>query len=293
MTDSLIQIPPPWRLISDARQLAEALELIKSESVLGVDTETYWDAASKRMFVSLLQISSRHGDVLVCDFLAIGAEPLRGLVESPDIIMVAHNARFDDTVLHGAGLQPQGFVDTLQLSRLSLSLPSYSLAAVTEHLFGLPLDKTLRMSNWRRRPLAPAQLAYAAADARITLNVFNELRRRLEARGVWDEALRSAHIKAGASRGSRPRRNTQALDLQLSPAEERLVQRLKKWRLSHANTLRVPAYMICQDKTLEHLTRVRPTTLDELNHVYGLGESKIARFGAELLKALREAEGND
>jgi ATP-dependent DNA helicase RecQ len=66
---------------------------------------------------------------------------------------------------------------------------------------------------------------------------------------------------------------------------------LKRWRLERANAQRVPAYMICPDRTLEHLARVRPETLEALASIYGLGESKIKNFGEDLLKALRELCG--
>ena len=294
MVDPLIQLPPPWRFVADAGQLAAALEALRGEDVLGVDTETYWETASKRMLVSIVQISARSGDVLVYDALAAGPEPLKALVENPEVRMVAHNARFDDAVLRAAGLQPQGFIDTLQLARIALSLPSYSLAAVTEHLFGLPLDKTLRTSNWRRRPLTKAQIAYAASDARITLNLYDKLRGLFEERGTWDAALRAALIKPTEPGRGRPRRRaTKAPDFQLTAEEKRLVQALKKWRLEHAHALRVPAYMVCQDKTLEHLARARPATLEALSAIYGLGESKITRFGAELLRALQEAGADE
>jgi ATP-dependent DNA helicase RecQ len=47
--------------------------------------------------------------------------------------------------------------------------------------------------------------------------------------------------------------------------------------------------MVCPDRTLEQLARDMPETLEALASVYGLGESKISKFGEELLKALREA----
>ena len=68
-----------------------------------------------------------------------------------------------------------------------------------------------------------------------------------------------------------------------------VVKALKLWRLERANTQRVPAYMICPDRTLEHLARSRPETLDALASIYGLGESKIKNFGEDLLQALRDA----
>ncbi|HEY0386010.1 MAG TPA: HRDC domain-containing protein, partial [Pyrinomonadaceae bacterium] len=61
------------------------------------------------------------------------------------------------------------------------------------------------------------------------------------------------------------------------------------WRLERARDERVPAYMICSDRTLEHLAMERPTTLEALNAIHGLGASKIAKFGAELLETLGRA----
>jgi len=46
--------------------------------------------------------------------------------------------------------------------------------------------------------------------------------------------------------------------------------------------------MICQDKTLEHLAIVRPKSLEELANIYGLGESKIERYGAGMLSLLAQ-----
>lgn len=288
--DPVILIPTPWRFVSEPAVMAEALEQFKGEEVIGVDTETYWDASTRRSRVSLAQIASRSGEVIVCDVLTAGVEPLRELVETHDIRMVAHNARFDEGVLRDAGLRPQGFIDTLQLSRRALTLPSYSLATVTEHIFGLPLDKTLRASNWRRRPLSSAQISYAALDARITLELFHELRRLLEGRGTWEAALRSSILTFDETRQRVKRRRATAPEIHLTADERRLFNALKKWRLAHSNTLRVPAYMICPDKTLECLARERPATVEALASIYGLGAAKISRFGVELLKALKEAQ---
>jgi ribonuclease D len=205
--------------------------------------------------------------------------------------MAAHNARFDQGVLRGENLNPTSFVDTLSLARSALTLSSYSLASVTEHLFGVPLDKTLQSSNWRRRPLTRLQLVYAAKDAHITLLVYEELRRILEAQGSWDDALRAALLpdEYTPSTKTRRQRRPTAPAPPLTPEEKRAVALLKRWRLQRANTQRVPAYMICPDKTLECLARERPATVEALRLIYGLGDSKITSFGEELLAALREA----
>jgi ribonuclease D len=280
-----------WRYVTEHKPLREAVNTLQSLPVISLDTETYWDAAARRSHVALVQIAPPEGEVLVVDVLSTGVETLRPLLESDEVKMVAHNARFDEGVLRQAGIEPRGFIDTLQMARDALSLGSYSLASVTEHLFGVPLDKTLQKSNWRRRPLTRAQLLYAAADARVTMRVYVELRKIFEQRGVLEQAMRAAELtpseRTGPSRPRRKRAPTAALIL--TPEEKRIVTDLKRWRLARANSLRKPAYMVCPDRTLEHLARELPETLEALATIYGLGQSKIESFGEDLLSALREA----
>jgi ribonuclease D len=285
-----------WRFVTDPAELREAAEALRGEKLVGLDTETCWDFKTDRsQQLALVQVAPHAGDVLVADVLATGVEPLKELLESPETKMVAHNARFDEGVLRGAGVMTAGLIDTLRMSRMALTLPSHSLAALTEHLFGLPIDKTLQKSNWRRRPLTRAQIEYAALDARMALLVYEELSRMLAEEGRLELALRVSELApaAPAEPGKEPRKKRKPAgpEIILTPEEKRLVAALKRWRLERANTQRVPAYMICPDRTLAHLARERPETLEALAAIHGLGESKIKNFGEDLLRALRESCG--
>lgn len=284
-----------WRYIETAAQLREAAEALSGERLIGLDTETCWDVKSGGQELALVQLAAPEGDVIVADVLAAGVEPLKPLLESPATKMVAHNARFDEGVLRGAGVRAEGLIDTLRMSRMALTLGSHSLASLTEHLFGLPIDKTLQKSNWRRRPLTRAQIEYAALDARMVLLLYGELSRMLAEEGRLELALRASAVEPSEPRepGAEPRKKRKPVvpELVLTPEEKRVVSLLKSWRLGLANTQRVPAYMICADRTLEHLARARPETLEALANIYGLGESKIKKFGEALLSALRESCG--
>jgi ribonuclease D len=283
-----------WRYLSDPAQIAEAAEALRRETVIGLDTETFWDAKTNISYVSLAQLSARDGDVIVADVLSAGVEPLRALLEAPEVRMVAHNARFDEAMLRGAGVKTYGLIDTLRMSRMALSLNSHSLASVSEHLLGLPMDKSLQRSNWRRRPLTRAQIEYAALDARIAILVYDELSRVLEGQGRLEAALRASEVEpreasAESSKSPRRRKALPRPEIVLTPEEKQIVALLKRWRMERANTQRVPAYMVCPDRTLEQLARELPETIEALANVYGLGESKISKFGEELLKTLRDA----
>jgi ribonuclease D len=240
-----------------------------------------------------VQIAPRVGDVLVVDALAVELEILRPLIESAEVSMAAHNARFDERMLAGEGMRPASFVDTLRLARAALRLPSYSLAGVSAHLLGIELDKSYQKSNWRRRPLTRAQLQYAATDARVSLQVYDELHAILDEQGKLEQSLRAAAIEYKEEDASAPRSNRRrAPQVPLRPLtdeERRTLASLKKWRLAKSFELRQPAYMICADRTLEHLAMERPMTLGALLQIYGLGASRIERFGEELLAVLHQS----
>jgi ATP-dependent DNA helicase RecQ len=61
---------------------------------------------------------------------------------------------------------------------------------------------------------------------------------------------------------------------------------LRRWRAERARAEGVPAYTVFPDRTIEELLARRPRTEAELAGVHGLGPSRIARFGPELLAAL-------
>ena len=289
---SRVEEKPDYRFITREAEAVAAVKRLESEQIIGLDTETYWEPRESHSYVSLVQIAPREGEVLVFDLLELDAELLRPLVDSPSIAMAAHNARFDEAMLAGTGLKPIAFVDTLRLARSALRLPSYSLAGVSAHLFGIELDKSYQKSNWRRRPLTKGQLDYAALDAHIALHVYEELTAILNERGKLDAALRSATLVPATEKSdeARPRRRrAPAIPLRpLTDDEKQVVKALKRWRFEKAQAEHLPAYMICPDRTLEHLAIEMPRELEALLAINGLGPSRVERYGREILEALNQ-----
>lgn len=283
----------PYEYLIDPDDARAALRAFANQPIIGLDTETFMDFSTRQNRLSLLQLASPTGEVIVVDALASGLEEARELIEDPSAMMAAHNARFDDGVLRQAGFAVAGLVDTLKLARRTLRLKSFSLSSVSDHLFGMPLDKTHQLSDWRKRPLSREQLDYAALDAQIALQVFQELTDRLESSGRLEQELHRARIvpadeAAERNRGLQPvRKKGPPVELRPLTAEERrVVEKLRDWRRQLASSENVPAYMICQDKTLEHLAIARPRQIEALSGIYGLGESKITRYGNEILTQL-------
>jgi ATP-dependent DNA helicase RecQ len=71
--------------------------------------------------------------------------------------------------------------------------------------------------------------------------------------------------------------------------DEGLFESLRALRREIAAERGVPAYLVLHDSTLRELSRLRPTRLDELRAVHGIGERKLADLGARLLERIGRA----
>jgi ATP-dependent DNA helicase RecQ len=63
-------------------------------------------------------------------------------------------------------------------------------------------------------------------------------------------------------------------------------ERLRGWRAATAKEQGVPAYVIFHDSTLREVATTAPSSLAELGKVGGIGETKLARYGQQVLDAL-------
>ena len=62
-----------------------------------------------------------------------------------------------------------------------------------------------------------------------------------------------------------------------------LFERLRAWRLEAARRHGVPAYVIFHDATLREIARVRPSSLEMLRGIPGIGARKLEAYGVEIL----------
>ncbi len=73
---------------------------------------------------------------------------------------------------------------------------------------------------------------------------------------------------------------------ELPPAAAAVFDRLRAWRAATAKEQGVPAYVVFQDATLRQIASEPPATLAELSTVSGVGQTKLARYGQQVLDAL-------
>ena len=153
--------------------------------IVGLDGE--WKPGS-RTPVSILQVATRT-DAFVVDMFAVAKRDapddareafdafLHELLRSAEVYKLGFSFGYDLTRMkasypHLASLRqrgdPRAMVDVKQLAHAASANRSnlrVGLATLTKMVLGATLSKEQQCSDWSRRPLAPAQLAYAAADA--------------------------------------------------------------------------------------------------------------------------------
>ena len=86
------------------------------------------------------------------------------------------------------------------------------------------------------------------------------------------------------------RRVTQHIlpEKEAAPASDGLFDQLRALRKDIAREENIPPYLIFSDKTLRGMCELRPKTEEELADVSGVGEKKLAKYGARFLACLRE-----
>ncbi|MBI3745859.1 MAG: ATP-dependent DNA helicase UvrD2 [Chloroflexi bacterium] len=67
-----------------------------------------------------------------------------------------------------------------------------------------------------------------------------------------------------------------------------LMSALREWRLTTARSDGVPAYVVAPDSLLIEIASQRPTTVPALRRVKGMGPSRLARYGEEILQITRQ-----
>ena len=67
-----------------------------------------------------------------------------------------------------------------------------------------------------------------------------------------------------------------------------LFQVLREWRKTRAQEEGVPAFVVFSDRTLASMAEIKPTNMEELFTVFGVGSAKRDRFGVAVLKVIAE-----
>lgn len=171
-------------VIDNAADARSAVAYLMRQSCIGFDTETRPTFHKGEVHdVALIQLSTLDE----CFLFRINrfgfTEPLRQLMESPDVLKIGLSTKDD---FHGlnrlAPFTPGGVVE-LQNYVKKFDIADMSLQKVYAIIFGEHITKGQRLTNWEAPRLTPPQQSYAALDAWACLRIYLHLQQ-----GLFDPA---------------------------------------------------------------------------------------------------------
>lgn len=278
-------------LVTTNTDLQKALGRLDTTTPLALDTEfmredTYFP------ILCLVQVCA--GDALFCvDALALERRAaLANLYNGADAGVILHSAHQDlELFLQETGELPAKLFDTQIAAAMTGFDAQISYAQLVQELLGVQLDKSQTRTDWRRRPLSEAQLAYALDDVRYLAEIQPLLAEQLDARGRSDwhaqECERMLQTETYTTDPATAWRRLKGLG-QLDPETRARARLLAAWRETEASERDRPRQWIIRDRLLVELARQRPTSRSELGNVDGLPESVARRYGEALIALLAE-----
>ena len=93
--------------------------------------------------------------------------------------------------------------------------------------------------------------------------------------------------EAANQSGDRPSENRETVLDELDEREQQLQQALLQWREKQAQMENTTPHSICSDDSLQDLVHNTPEIEADLQGIYGLGEVRIGRYGANILAVCR------
>lgn len=182
--EQLSKLPPvefagAITVVSEPEDVAAAVDFLRSQDVVGFDTETkpnFKKGMTNK--VSLIQVSTEDHSYLF-RLNKIGFTPeLKEFMECDDVVKVGLSLKDDFHVLHRiAEFEPRNFIDLQEVVK-RFSISDLSLQKIYAILFGHRISKSQRLTNWEASTLTPSQMVYASIDAWACLRIYRLLHSR-------------------------------------------------------------------------------------------------------------------
>ena len=279
-------------LVNTPELLDAAVFRLQGARRLAIDTE-FMRERTYYAQLCLVQVASDTDCYLVDPLAGLDLAPLLALLADRDRPKILHAARQDlEVLLNVSGGVPGPVFDTQVAAALLGLPPQVGYAELVARQLGHSIDKAQTRTDWSRRPLSAAQLAYAADDVHHLLQLHSELAAALAAQGRLDwHAEDCATLEDPALYRTEPDdawRRLKGLG-RLRPREQAIARALARGRAQRAIASDKPRGWILSDEALYALASLAPAGPAELEQVRALPPATARKRGAELLELMRAA----
>ena len=164
------------KIIRTKKDLKNACDILKEESILGFDTETRPSFKKGQFFLpSLIQLAGIKS-VFIFQLKKCGFnERLIKILSDPLLIKCGVAVGQDIKVLQKMTFfEPSGFIDLGQVAQ-ERNLKNYGLRNLTALLLKFRISKSSKTTNWSVNDLSIKQMEYAATDAWVSREIYFKL----------------------------------------------------------------------------------------------------------------------
>jgi len=257
-------------LITTTEDLAALCSRLATHPYVTVDTEflretTFWPK------LCVIQLASED-EAAAIDALAPGIDlaPFIDLMRNEAVLKVFHAARQDiEIIWKMSGTTPRPLFDTQVAAMVCGFGDQVSYEQLAASLANARIDKSSRFTDWSRRPLSEAQIAYALADVTHLRTVYTKLAAKLAKTGrtAWlTEEI--AFLTAVETYEQKPENAWLRLRSRArKPRDLAILMELAAWREDEAQSRDVPRSRVLKDDTLIDIALSAPDSIESLGRL--------------------------
>jgi len=274
--------------VSTDAQLRELVSRLADHAHVAFDTE-FVSEHTYRSQLCLLQVAAP-GVLAVVDTLAVrDLEPFWRLLAEPARTTVVHAGREEmGFILHAIQARPAALFDVQVAAGLVDHDYPAGYASIVRRFLNLPTNKGETRTDWRRRPLSPAQLEYAVDDVRHLERLWRMLDDKLGALGrtawmreemaTWQDDVEESFVRKRWRRVS-------GLN-GLSRRELAIARELWHWRDAVAEQRDMPPRRVLRDDLLVELCKRKSADERQISAVRGMQRSDLRHILGGLSAAI-------
>jgi ribonuclease D len=269
--------PGSFDHVTTDTQLADLVNRLAGHPHVAFDTE-FVSEHTYRSQLCLIQVAAP-GTLAVIDTLKVRElEPFWRLLTEPGRITVVHAGREEmGFILHAIQARPSSLFDVQVAAGLvDHDYPS-GYASIVRRFLQIQTNKGETRTDWRQRPLSPAQMDYALDDVRHLEELWQKLEGKLESLGrtawmqeemaMWQDDVEESFVRKRWRRISGlsglPRR------------ELGIARELWHWRDSVAESRDMPPKRVLRDDLLIELCKRKSADPRQISAIRGMQRSDL------------------
>ena len=279
-------------LIATQAGLEELVIHLRGSGRFAFDTEFVSEETFEPV-LCLIQVATRERLAVVDPLAVRDVSAFWEVVCDPAVEVVMHAASEDLRICRfQTGKVPARVYDVQIAAGLCGHGYPLSLGNLLHQTLRITLAGGETRTDWRRRPLTPAQLRYALDDVRYLLEIADLFHGQLESRGrtAWAEAEFAQFVAAIRDRVEEERwRRLPGLH-QLNRRGLEVARRLAEWRFEQARRTNRPIRQLLRDDLLVAIAKRQPSSKRDLEALRDFNRPHLVKLGGELLAVIAEAQ---